>query len=67
MEKLSSEKLKAAMIKACIGTLELAQAASVQPATVSKFLKGDSHARLTTVAKICRALQIEPAELIKED
>lgn len=65
MEKISKQKLKTAMISACIGTLGLAQAANIQPATISKFLKNDSQARLPTVSKICRALGVQPAEILK--
>lgn len=65
MDKVSSKKLKSAMLAAGIGTLELAQSANVQPATVSKFLKGDSPARLPTISKICKALSISPNEILK--
>lgn len=67
MEKISTRKLKNAMLAAGIGTLELAQSANVQPATISKFLKRDSPARLPTIAKLCRALKVKPVELIKEE
>ena len=66
MEKISSQRLKTAMIAAGIGTIDLAQAADVQPATISKFLKTDSPARLPTISKICKALEIKPAEILKE-
>ncbi len=67
MDKISSKKLKTAMLENCIGTLELAQSANIQPATISKFLKSDSPARLPTIAKICRALNVQPAEILKEE
>lgn len=66
MDKISSQKLKTAMLENCIGTLELAQAANIQPATISKFLKNDSQARLPTVLKICKALGVQPSKILKE-
>ena len=67
MEKISSQRLKTAMIAAGVGTLDLAQAANVQPATISKFLKTDSPARLPTISKICKALTVEPDAILKGD
>lgn len=66
LEKLSKNKLKVAMVTACIGTSKLAQLAEVQPATISKFLKADSPIRLPTLGKISRALNVSPQDLILE-
>lgn len=67
MEKMSKNKLKAAMIVAGVGVKRLAQMADVQPATISRFLKSDSLIRLPTLSKISKALGVNAQDLISEE
>lgn len=68
MEKVSTTKLKAAMIAAQIGVNALAKAAGLQPVTITRILKGDSEqVRFPTVGKLSRALNCSPDEILKED
>ena len=67
MEVISREKLKKAMIRKCIGVSALAKAANVQNKIISHFLKDDSKIRLSTLGKICKALDVQPAEILKGD
>ena len=65
METISSQKLKSAMIRNCIGVSALAKAANVQTKIISRFLKSDSSSvRLSTLGKICAALNCDGEELI---
>ena len=67
METISSQKLKNAMIRNCIGVSALAKVANVQTKIISRFLKSDSSSvRLSTLGKICKALGVQPAEILKE-
>lgn len=66
MEKISTTKLKAAMIAAQIGVNALAKAAGLQPVTITRILKGNSQARFPTVGKLSQALNVKPIELLEE-
>lgn len=64
MEVISSQKLKKAMIRRCIGVSALAKTANVQIKIISRFLKSDSNIRLSTLGKIADALNCNGEELI---
>lgn len=64
MEILNSKKLKNLMILRCTNISQLAKSANVQDKIISKFLKADSNIRLSTLGKICRALNCSPNELL---
>lgn len=67
METISSQKLKNAMIRKCIGVSALARAAKVQTKIISRFLKVDSSIRLSTLGKISAALDVDGEELILKE
>ena len=64
MEVLNSQKLKNLMIFKCMSISQLAKAANVQETIIAKFLKADSKIRLSTLGKICAALNCDGEELI---
>lgn len=67
MEIISSQKLKKAMIRRCIGVSALAKAANVQIKIISRFLKSDSSIRLSTLGKIAAVLDMDGEELILKE
>lgn len=67
MNVVNSQAVRNAMLARCIGVAELAKMAGLQPSIISKILRRDSTCRLPTIAKICKALQIEPVEILKGD
>ena len=66
MEVLNSKKIRDLMIEKAMGVNQLAALAEMTPATISKLLKSDSPCRLPTIARIAKALQIEPQTLLAE-
>lgn len=66
MNVVSSSAIQNFMLTQCIGVAELARLAGVHPAVISKILRRDSPCRLPTIAKIASALQVKPAEILKE-
>lgn len=66
MNVISSIAVRNFMLIKCVGVAELAQIAGVHPAVISKILRRDSPCRLPTIAKIANALQVKPAEILKE-
>ena len=67
MEKISKQKLKAAMLDTGMGVKELSRQAGITQCLVSKFLKDDySTVRLPTITKLSRALNIPAVDLILE-
>ena len=65
MNIVDSRAVRNAMLIRCVGVAELAQMAGLQPSIISKILRRDSPCRLPTISKLCKALQIEPAEILK--
>ena len=67
MEKISKQKLKAAMLDIGMGVKELAKTAGITQCLVSKFLKDDySTVRLPTITKLSKALGVPATDLILE-
>ena len=66
MEVLNSQKLKNLMIFKCMSISQLAKLANVQETIIAKFLKSDAKIRLSTLGKICKALDIQPTAILKE-
>lgn len=64
--KVSTKKLKAAMIKACMGNAALAKAAHIGNATVVRILHGDNEVQLSTVGKLSKALNVDFREIVEE-
>ena len=67
MEVISAEKLKLAMIRAGVGTTQLAKLAGVQACVISKILNRNSKVRLMTISKISKVLNVEGEELILKE
>ena len=67
MEKISKQKLKAAMLDTGMGVKELAETAGITQCLVSKFLRDDySTVRLPTITKLSWALNVPATDLILE-
>ena len=68
MERISRQKLKNAMINACIGVNALSAATGLTQCLISKFLKDDySTVRLPTLSKLAKVLNVPAMDLIVED
>ena len=68
MEKISRQKLKNAMINACIGVNALSAATGLSQCLISKFLKDDySTVRLPTLSRLSKVLGVPANDLISED
>ena len=65
MEKISKQKLKAAMLAAGIGAKTLAESAGLSQCLISKFLKDDySTVRLPTLSRLSKVLGVPANDLI---
>lgn len=62
---LDSKAVQAAMLRREIGVMELSKQARIPPKTVSAAHKRDITVTLPTVARLARALEVEPPCLIK--
>ena len=62
---LDSKAVQAAMLRREIGVMELSKQARIPPKTVSAAHKSDITVTLPTVARLARALEVEPPCLIK--
>ena len=67
MELIISSKLKSAMLKVGVGTIELSRNAKVTPSTVSRFLRKDSPVRIPTLSRLAKALNTDADNLINID
>ena len=66
MEIVDAIKLKTVMLAKCIGVSALAKSAGVQGSIISRLTKSDRPAQLPTISKICKALGVQPIEILKE-
>ena len=66
METVDAKKLKSIMLAQCIGVSTLAKSAGVQGSIISRLTKSDRPAQLPTISKICKALGVQPTEILKE-
>lgn len=64
--KVNVEKLKTAMIKACMGSTALAKTAHVGSATIARILHGENDVQLSTVGKLSKALNVDFREIVEE-
>jgi len=64
--KVDRKKLNLAMARACMNSADLAKAAELPPPTVNGVIRGRS-VRPATLGKVARALNVDPADIIKED
>lgn len=61
--KVSREKLKLAMARACMNTADLADAAGLPRPTVNNVVVGKS-VRTGTLGRIARALGVDPTDIL---
>lgn len=61
--KVSREKLKLAMARACMNTADLADAAGLPRPTVNNVVVGKS-VRPGTLGRIARALGVDPTDIL---
>jgi DNA-binding Xre family transcriptional regulator len=62
---INSARLAAALIEAGLGEVELCVKAGVGHQTFAKMMKGKM-VRFPSVSRICKALDLSPAEIVKE-
>ena len=67
MDTVDAKKLKSIMFARCIGVSALAKLAGVQGSIISRLTKSDRPAQLPTISKICKALGVQPTEILKGD
>lgn len=66
MLNIDSKKLRLAMTRACMRPSAVSKESGVPTQTINRALCG-RNVRIDTLGKICKALGIDPAEIIKED
>ena len=60
------EKLKRQRTRRALTQAELAERASVTTATVARIERDEIEPRMTTLRKLARALEVDPAELVED-
>jgi len=64
--KADRKKLELAMARACMNPQDLAKAAEMPPQTVNGVIRGRS-VRPATLGRVARALQVDVANIIREE
>lgn len=64
--RANSEKIAVAMVRACIDLEKLAALANVSYPAVKRAVRG-CEVKASTLGKICKALQVDPSELIAKE
>ena len=59
------EKLRRQRTRRALTQAELAERASVTTATVARIERDEIEPRMTTLRKLARALEVDPAELVE--
>ena len=62
---ISASAVQAAMLRLGIGVMELAELAKIPPKTISTLHRRDKPVYLPTLARLAKALQVEPLRLVK--
>ena len=62
---VSARAVWEAMLKLGVGTMEVTKLSGLPSKTVSNFVTADRRARIPTITKLARALQVEPMSLVK--
>ncbi len=65
--RIDPKKLRFLMMENCMTTDALAKAAGIGTATVNTLLHHERRANPATIGKVAKALNVNPAELIKEE
>ena len=66
MMMIDSAAVQAAMLRLGVGVMELAKIAEIPPKTISALHRRDKPVYLPTLARLAKALQVEPMTLVKE-
>ena len=67
MLTLSAKAVESAMLKLGVGVYELARIANIPPKTISLVHRRDSAVTLRTLAKLAKALAVNPYSLLKKE
>lgn len=67
MLTVSANKVQRAMLAKAIGTMELTRLSGLPSKTISTVVNRDARARITTINKLARALDVPPLELVRND
>ncbi len=62
---VDSRAVWAAMLKLGVGTMEVTKLSGLPSKTVSNFVTADRRARVPTIARLAKALKVEPMSLVK--
>lgn len=62
---VSARAVWAAMLKLGVGTMEVTKLSGLPSKTVSNFVTADRRARVPTIARLAKALKVEPMSLVK--
>ncbi len=62
---VDSKAVWAAMLKLGVGTMEVTKLSGLPSKTVSNFVTADRRARVPTIARLAKALKVEPMSLVK--
>lgn len=62
---IDSGAVQAAMLRLGVGVTELAELARIPPKTISTLHRRDKPVFLPTLARLAKALQVEPMTLVK--
>ena len=62
---INASAVQAAMLKLGVGVLELAELAKIPPKTISALHRRDKPVYLPTLARLAKALQVDPMTLVK--
>ena len=65
MMMIDSAAVQAAMLRLGVGVTELAKIAEIPPKTISALHRRDKPVYLPTLARLAKALQVEPITLVK--
>ena len=66
MMMIDSVAVQAAMLRLGVGVTELAKIAEIPPKTISAIHRRDKPVFLKTLARLAKALNVSPMELVKE-
>lgn len=66
MMMIDSGAVQAAMLRLGVGVTELAKIAEIPPKTISALHRRDKPVYLPTLARLAKALKVEPMTLVKE-
>lgn len=62
---VDSKAVWAAMLKLGVGTMEVTKLSGLPSKTISNFVQSDRRARVPTIARLAKALKVEPMSLVK--